>query len=106
MQNRPVGHKKIPPDKGESRRDTWQYQATAATAAKVSVALKTMTVRVNISIMTWPKRLVASVGVLMFDDFIGVFSEVAQSLCRRRKQLTLRRLRSNREPQFFHSTIR
>ncbi|HEY2836256.1 MAG TPA: hypothetical protein VGI89_06780, partial [Rhizomicrobium sp.] len=61
------------------------------------MALKMMTVRVSISITAWPKRLVDSVGVLMLEGFIGVFSEVAQPLCRRRKQPTLRALRSNRE---------
>jgi len=52
--------------KGKNRRDATRDQATAATAAKVSVALKMMTVRVSISITAWPKRLVDSVGALMF----------------------------------------
>src|SRR6185437_526639 len=79
--------------------DASQGQATAATAAKVRVALRIMTVRVSISITTWPKRLRDSVGIvdrIMFEFCIGVFSEVAKPLCRRRKQATLRRLRSNR----------
>jgi len=83
--------------RGWNRRDGSAGQATAATAAKVSVALKMMTVRVSISITAWPKRLVDSVGALMFEVFIGVFSEVAQTLCRSRQCLTLRRLRSNRD---------
>jgi hypothetical protein len=68
---------------GEIRLDASRYQATAATAAKVSVALRMMTMRVSNSITAWPKRLLDSVGLAMFDVFIGVLSEVAQSLCRK-----------------------
>lgn len=63
-----------------------------------------MTVRVSISITAWPKRLVDSVGLAMFEVFIGVFSEVAQPLCRSNKHLTLRRLRSNRDSKNFKKT--
>ena len=83
------------------QRDALQCYATTATAAKVSVALRIMTVRVNISITAWPKRLVDSEGALMLEVFMTVFSEVAQPSCRRRKHLASRCLRSNRDYAFM-----
>jgi hypothetical protein len=59
--------------------------------------------RVSISITAWPKRLrdsVGSVDKIKFEFCIGVFSEVAQSPCRRRKHLASRCLRSNRAGLF------
>src|SRR3569832_2262420 len=62
-----------------------------------------MTVRVSISLTTWPKRLVDSVGVLMLEVFMTVFYKVVQSLCRSGRQPTLRALRSNRDAYFFRA---